>query len=116
MGTLATTLVMLPLWDSQSQGIVERRNGYFETSFMPGRNFTTPDDINVQFTKWLSRADARVVITTRAAPRERLEADLAEMRELTPRPLHLGWHQRVRLPCDDYVSLEGRLVAEHVRV
>ncbi|MEI2714992.1 MAG: hypothetical protein V9G04_17300 [Nocardioides sp.] len=39
MGTLATRLVLLPPRDPESKGIVERRNGWFETSFMPGRTF-----------------------------------------------------------------------------
>ncbi len=145
MGTLATTLVTLPPRDPESKGIVERRNGYFETSFMPGRHFTSPADFNAQFSQWLTRANARVVRTTRVAPIERLEADLAAMRPLPPTPLHLGWHQRVRLGRDYYVRvdtndysvdpiaigrlvdvsgdlervrvrLEGRLVAEHARV
>ena len=36
MGTLATKLVLLPPKDPESKGVVERRNGWFETSFMPG--------------------------------------------------------------------------------
>ena len=145
MGTLATTLVTLPPNDPESKGIVERRNGHFETSFMPGRDFASPGDFNAQFTQWLGRSNARVVRTTRVAPTSRLDADLAAMRPLPPRPLHLGWHQRVRLPRDYYVRvdtndysvdpraigrlvdvsgdlervqvrLEGRLVAEHARV
>ena len=35
-GTLATTLQRLKPYDPESKGIVERRNGFFETSFMPG--------------------------------------------------------------------------------
>ena len=53
MGTLATTLVLLKSRDPESKGIVERRNGYFETSFMPGRIFASPHDFNAQFTDWL---------------------------------------------------------------
>ena len=106
MGTLATTLVTLPPSDPESKGIVERRNGHFETSFMPGRDFDSPADFNVQFTQWLSRVNARVVRTIRVAPTSRLDADLAAMRPLPPRPLHLGWHQRVRLPRDYYVRVD----------
>ena len=36
-GTLATRIVQLRPRDPESKGIVERRNGFFETSFMPGR-------------------------------------------------------------------------------
>jgi hypothetical protein len=42
MGTLATKLVLLPPRDSESKGIVECRNGWFETSFLPGRSFSSP--------------------------------------------------------------------------
>jgi len=54
MGTLATKLVLLPPKDPESKGLVERRNGWFETSFMPGRTFASPADFNDQFTDWLA--------------------------------------------------------------
>ena len=92
-GTLATKLVLLPPRDPESKGVVERRNGWFETSFMPGRSFTSPADFNAQFTDWLARANARVVRTTK----ERLAADRAAMLPLPPIPLHLGWRSKIRL-------------------
>ena len=33
-GSLASTIKLLPPRDPESKGIVERRNGFFETSFM----------------------------------------------------------------------------------
>jgi hypothetical protein len=145
MGTLATKLVLLPPRDPESKGVVERRNGWFETSFMPGRTFASPADFNAQFSDWLTRANTRVVRTIKAAPVELLEADRAAMLALPPIPLHLGWRNRVRLGRDYYVRLdtndysvdpavigrmvevaadldrvrvraEGRVVAEHTRV
>jgi Helix-turn-helix domain of resolvase len=67
-GTLATRIVQLPPRDPESKGIVERRNGYFETSFLPGRSFASPADFNAQFTGWLDRANGRVVRTIRRVP------------------------------------------------
>jgi transposase len=145
MGTLATKLVLLPPKDPESKGLVERRNGWFETSFMPGRTFTSPADFNAQFTDWLARANARVVRTTKAAPVDLVDADRAAMLALPPIPLHLGWRNKIRLGRDYYVRLdtndysvdptvigrmvdvaadldrvrvraEGRIVAEHPRV
>jgi len=145
MGTLATTLVLLPPRDPESKGIVERRNGWFETSFMPGRAFTCPAAFNTQFSGWLTRANARVVRTTAQAPITRLDTDRAAMLALPPIPLHLGWANRVRLGRDYYVRVdtndysvdptmigrlvdvhadldrvrvraEGRVIAEHARV
>jgi transposase len=145
MGTLATTLVLLPPRDPESKGVVERRNGWFETSFMPGRTFTSPADFNIQFTDWLSRANARVVRTIKAAPVDLVDADRAAMLALPPVPLHLGWRNKIRLGRDYYVRLDtndysvdptvigqmvdvaadlervrvraaGRVVAEHPRV
>jgi hypothetical protein len=107
MGTLATKLVLLPPRDPESKGIVERRNGWFETSFMPGRTFTSPADFNTQFTDWLVRANSRVVRTTKASPVSRLAADQAGMLSLPPIPLHLGWRNQVRLGRDYYVRLDS---------
>ena len=145
MGTLATKLVLLRPRDPESKGIVERRNGWFETSFMPGRTFASPADFNDQFGDWLAGANRRVVRTTNAAPTDRLEADRAAMLALPPVPPIAGWRSQVRLGRDYYVRiarndysvdptwigrmvdayadlekvqvrLEGRLVAEHPRV
>lgn len=145
MGTLAAKLVLLPPRDPESKGVVERRNGWFETSFMPGRSFSSPADFNTQFTDWLTRANARVVRTIKAAPVDLVEADRAAMLPLPPIPLHLGWRNKIRLGRDYYVRLdtndysvdptmigrmvdvaadlervqvrcEGRIVAEHTRV
>jgi hypothetical protein len=145
MGTLATRLVLLPPKDPESKGVVERRNGWFETSFMPGRTFKSPGDFNDQFTDWLTKANGRVVRTVKAAPVDLIEVDRAAMLPLPPIPLHLGWRNRIRLGRDYYVRLdtndysvdptligrivdvsadldgvwvrcEGRVVTEHVRV
>jgi hypothetical protein len=106
MGTLATRLVLLPPNDPESKGLVERRNGWFETSFLPGRSFRSPADFNAQFTDWLGKANARVVRTIGVAPVQRLDADRAAMLPLPPIPLHLGWRNRIRLGRDYYVRLD----------
>lgn len=77
MGTLATKLVLLPPNDPESKGLLERRNGWFETSFMPGRSFRSPADFNAQFGDWLVKANGRVVRTIKAAPADLVEADRA---------------------------------------
>jgi hypothetical protein len=144
-GTLATKIVQLPPNDPESKGIVERRNGFFETSFMPGRTFRSPTDFNAQFGDWLHRANQRQVRTIKARPVDLIEADRAQMLPLPPVPLLLGWRERVRLGRDYYVRLdasdysvdptaigrmvdvsadldrvrvrlEGRLVGDHARV
>src|SRR5215472_3540037 len=106
-GTLATRIVQLRPRDPESKGIVERRNGYFETSFMPGRVFASPGDFNAQFTGWLDRANGRVVRTLRARPADLIEADRAAMLPLPTVPPQLGWCHRVRLGRDYYVRLDA---------
>jgi hypothetical protein len=105
-GTLATQIVQLRPRDPESKGIVERRNGFFETSFMPGRLFTSPADFNAQFVSWTERANQRVVRTIRARPADLIEADRAAMLPLPPAPLQLGWRNRIRLGKDYYVRLD----------
>ena len=75
-GTLATTLQRLKANDPESKGVVERRNGYYETSFMPGREFASPADFNIQFGQWLTIANARVVRTIKVRPVDLLDACL----------------------------------------
>lgn len=107
VGTLATTLVRLKPRDPESKGVVERRNGYFETSFMPGRQFTSPADFNTQFSNWLDLANARVVRTIKARPVDLLDADRAAMLPLPPIPPAVGWVNRIRLGRDYYVRVDS---------
>jgi hypothetical protein len=106
-GTLATRIVQLRPRDPESKGIVERRNGFFETSFMPGRAFASPADFNAQFAEWLERANGRVVRTLRARPSDLIEADRSAMLPLPAVPPQLGWHHQVRLGRDYYVRLDA---------
>jgi transposase len=106
-GTLATTLVRLKPYDPESKGIVERRNGFFETSFMPGRDFASPADFNNQLADWLRLANARTVRTTKTRPVDRLESDRVAMLPLPPVAPALGWVSRVRLGRDYYVRIDS---------
>ena len=106
-GTLATTLQRLKPYDPESKGVVERRNGFFETSFMPGRDFTSPADFNTQFGVWLGLANTRVVRTIKTRPIERLDADRAAMLPLPPVAPVVGWVNRVRLGRDYYVRVDS---------
>ncbi|MFZ1373107.1 IS21 family transposase [Nostocoides sp.] len=106
-GTLATTLQRLKAYDPESKGVVERRNGFFETSFMPGRDFTSPADFTAQFTTWLATANARVVRTTKAKPVDLLTRDKAAMLPLPPVAPAVGWVNRVRLGRDYYVRVDS---------
>ena len=144
-GTLATRIHQLKPHDPESKGVVERRNGFFETSFMPGRSFTSPGDFNDQFTEWLERANRRVVRTLKARPIDLVDADREAMLALPPIPPVVGWSNQIRLGRDYYVRvdsndysvdpaaigrtvtvnadlervrvrLDGRLVADHARV
>jgi hypothetical protein len=106
-GTLATSLQRLRPYDPESKGVVERRNGFFETSFMPGRDFTSAADFNTQFAEWLTTANARIVRTIKARPVDLLDADRAAMLPLPPVPPTVGWVNRVRLGRDYYARVDS---------
>ena len=106
-GTLATTLQRLKPYDPESKGVVERRNGFFETSFMPGRDFASPADFNIQFADWLQKANSRVVCTIKTRPVDRLDADRSAMLPLPPVAPAVGWVNRVRLGRDYYVRVDS---------
>jgi hypothetical protein len=45
--------------DPEAKGLVERANGYLETSFLPGRSFASPADFNAQLGAWLAVVNQR---------------------------------------------------------
>ncbi len=102
-GTLATRMHQLKANDPESKGLVERRNGFFETSFMPGREFASPADFNAQFADWIDGANRRVVRTIKARPIDLVDADRAAMLTLPPVPPRVGWFNQIRLGRDYYV-------------
>lgn len=106
-GTLATRLHQLKPHDPESKGIVERRNGFFETSFMPGRSFESPADFNDQFTSWIDTANRRQVRTLKARPIDLVDADRAAMLALPPVPPQVGWSNQIRLGRDYYVRVDS---------
>jgi len=95
-GTLATTLHRLRPYDPESKGLVERRNGFFETSIMPGRAFTSPADLNAQLTDWLTMANARTVRSIKAMPVDLMDADTAAMLPWPPVAPAVGLVNRFR--------------------
>ena len=132
--------------DPESKGVVERRNGFFETSFMPGRTFESPADFNAQFTDWLASGERRGWCArsrpARSTCRRRPGRDAgaaadpariwvgatrsgwvatttsASTPTTTPstRPLIGRYRRRHRRPGRVQVRLDGRLVADHARV
>lgn len=105
-GTLATRIRLLPARDPESKGITERNNFFFETSFLPGRSFSGPEDFNAQLTDWLPRANGRVVRATGQRRIDALPVDLAAMTVLPPVASVVGLSNRVRLARDYYVRVD----------
>ena len=99
--------------DPEAKGIVERANGYLETSFLPGRSFASPEDINTQLQDWLARANSRLVRRTGARPAELVGADKAAMLGLPPVAPVTGFTARVRLPRDYYVRMASNDYSVH---
>lgn len=83
-GLLGMGVVICRPADPEAKGLVERANGYLETSFLPGRRFANPADFNAQLTTWLRRANQRVHRVLRVRPAERIADDRAAMMALPP--------------------------------
>lgn len=106
-GTLGTGLKIAPPADPEFKGVVERANQFLETSFLPGRAFTGPEDFNDQLTAWLPIANRRTVRRLGGRPVEFLDADRHAMLELPPVPPAAGLRHRIRLGRDYYVRLDS---------
>ncbi|MBL7489130.1 IS21 family transposase [Frankia sp. AgB1.9] len=106
-GTLATRIRLAPPRDPEFKGLVERANGYLETSFLPGRRFASPADFNVQLSDWLVSANARTVRSISGRPVDLLPTDRAAMLALPPVAPPVGLASRVRLGRDYYVRVDA---------
>jgi transposase len=105
-GTLATRIRLAPPRDPEYKGMVERTNGYLETSFLPGRRFGSPGDFNTQLAEWLIRANTRTVRSIQARPVDLFETEYLAMLTLPPIAPQVGLQQRIRLSRDYYVRVD----------
>jgi transposase len=112
-GTLGIRVVQCRPADPESKGLVERANGYLETSFLPGRKFSSPADFNTQLQAWLNLANNRQHRGLGCRPADRIDADRAAMVTLPPVAPVVGWRLSTRLPRDHYVRLDANDYSVH---
>lgn len=122
-GTLGMGVVVCRPGDPEAKGLVERANGYLETSFLPGRRFASPADFNTQLTAWLVKANNRIHDTLRCRPVDRLEEDRKAMMSFPPVLPDPALRLSVRLPRDHWVrvgtcdySVHPRAIGRRVEV
>jgi transposase len=123
-GVLGVGWRFLEAKDPQSKGVVERLQGYAETSFEPGRSFANELDYQAQLDRWFDeRANLRFHRTLRCRPADRLTEELEVMRSLPERMPDVDRRLVTRVPPDPYVrvdtcdySLDPRLVGRRVEV
>lgn len=110
--------------DPEAKGVVERLQGYAETSFEPGRRFLGPLDFQEQLDRWFDeRANIRFHRTLRCRPLDRLVEERALLRPLPAQLPDVDRRLVTRVPPDPYVrvdtcdySLDPRLVGRRVAV
>jgi transposase len=98
-GLLGIRIIQCKPGDPKAKGLVERANGYLETSFLPSRVFASPTD-------WLAKANRRIHRTLQARPSDWIDADTARMLPIPPVDPPGWWRSSLRLPRDHYVRLD----------
>jgi transposase len=110
--------------DPQAKGVVERLQGYVETSFEPGRRFASPRHFQDELDRWFeARANVRHHRSLRCRPCDRLPEEHAAMAPLPAEAPDTDrrWVARVapdphvRVDTNDY-SLDPRLVGDRVEL
>jgi transposase len=109
--------------DPQAKGLVERLQGYIETSFEPGRAFVNQHDFQDQLDRWFDeRANRRLHRTLRRRPIDLLAEESKVLRPLPEAPdtarrwtLRVPADPHVRFDTNDY-SLDPGLVGRRVEV
>ena len=112
-GTLGAKVIVCKPADPEAKGLVERANGYLETSFLPGREFASPADFNAQLAEWTALVNTRVRRALGCAPADRIAADRQAMLGLPPVAPETGWRASLRLPRDHYVRLDANDYSVH---
>jgi transposase len=110
--------------DPQAKGIVERLQGYLETSFEPGRRFVNEHDFQDQLDGWFEqRANRRLHRTLRRRPIDLLAEERETLRALPERAPDTARRWVLRVPPDPHVrvdtndySLDPALVGRRVEV
>ena len=122
-GTLGMGARLCLRADPETKGIIERNNGYLETSFLPGRRFEDVVDFNRQLSSWLVKANHRIHATTKVRPAEAAYEDRGAMLGFPPVLPETAWRFSTRLPRDHYVrvatndySVNPRFVGRRVEV
>jgi transposase len=115
-GVLGAKILICDPGDPEAKGLVERANGYLETSFLPGRVFSSPADFNAQLAGWLELVNQRPRRVLGCAPSDRIEADRAAMLALPPVAPQTGWRASLRLPRDHYIRLDSNDYSVHPAV
>src|SRR5581483_10887104 len=91
-----------------SKGVVERLQGYLETSFEPARSFVGELDYQAQLDQWFDeRANVRFHRTLRCRPVDRLAEELAVMRPLPARLPDVDRRLVARVAPDPYVRVDS---------
>lgn len=123
-GQLSVGWRILDPGDCQAKGMIERLQGYMETSFEPGRSFANELDFQDQLDRWFDeRANVRLHRTLRERPLDRLEREREALRALPQPGPELDRRIVLRVPPQPYVhvdrndySLDPRLVGRRVEV
>jgi transposase len=121
-GQLAVGWHFLHPGDPEAKGVVERLQGFMETSFEPGRSFAGPFDFQEQLDRWFAeRANVRFHRSLRCRPADRLAEELRAMRPLPERMPDVDRRFVTRVLPDPYLrvdtndySLDPRLVGRRV--
>jgi transposase len=121
-GQLAVGWRILDPGDCEAKGVVERLQGFMETSFEPGRSFCNELDFQDQLDRWFDqRANVRLHRTLRERPVDRLERE--GLRPLPEPGPDLDRRIVLRVPPQPYVhvdrndySLDPRFVGRRVEV
>lgn len=115
-GLLGAKVVICRPGDPEAKGLLERTHDHYETSFLPGRSFSSPADFNAQFQPWVAGSNQRTMRVLGCRPADRIGADIAAMMPLPPVAPVTGWRFTTRLARDHYVRVDGNDYSIHPSV
>ena len=102
--------------DPEAKGLIERAHDYLETSFLPGRAFSSRGISTTSSATGWRVVNTRTRRVLGCAPTDRIAADRAAMLALPPVAPATGWRTSTRLARDHYVRLDSNDYSVHPAV
>ena len=110
-----TEIVIGDTADPRTRSLIERAHACLEHSFLPGKTFSSPANLNTQLAAWLAAANTRTRPASGRSPTDLIATDKRAMLQLPSVRPATGWHISARIEAEPFISFDFNSYSVHPR-